>query len=183
MMKYSKMAEVQHLPGDKIHDGIAAWNGYSLNAEHLWQDQQASRIVQRGELWKFWQDITCILLTVKDDLVCRISGIYCTPCECGTVYNGQMGAPSRWDVRNMHHTAIPTSLQYESLTSRQLWITIHDSMVVARMTAYFNQLLKCVRSESSTFSHCSNSPGSLNSIEKSQNARYKYFSTSACSNK
>lgn len=41
------MAEVQHLPGDKIHDGIAAWNGYSLNAE---QDQQASGIVQRGEL-------------------------------------------------------------------------------------------------------------------------------------
>jgi hypothetical protein len=27
MMKYGKMAEVQHLPGDKIHDGIAAWSG------------------------------------------------------------------------------------------------------------------------------------------------------------
>jgi hypothetical protein len=109
-----KMAEVQQLPGDKIHDGIGAWNGYySLYAEHLWQDQQASRIVQRGELRTFWQDIMCILLTVKDDLVCRILGtyLYCTPCECGTVYNGQMGAPSRWDVRNMHHTIISTSLQ------------------------------------------------------------------------
>jgi len=36
MMKYSEMAEVQTLPHNKIHDGIAAWNGYySLYAEHL----------------------------------------------------------------------------------------------------------------------------------------------------
>jgi hypothetical protein len=82
MMKYSKMADVQHLPGDKIHDGIAAWNCcYSPYAEHLWQDQQASRIVQR-ELRTFWQDIMCILLKAKDNLVCRILGIYFTPCEC-----------------------------------------------------------------------------------------------------
>ena len=31
-----KMAEVQHLLGDKIRDVTAAWNGYySLYAEHL----------------------------------------------------------------------------------------------------------------------------------------------------
>jgi len=36
-----------------------------------------------------------ILLTVKDDLVCTILGIHCTPCKCGTAYNGQLGAPSR----------------------------------------------------------------------------------------
>jgi hypothetical protein len=36
MMKYTKMAEVKPLPDNKIHDGIAAWNGYySLYAEHL----------------------------------------------------------------------------------------------------------------------------------------------------
>jgi hypothetical protein len=36
MIKYSEMAEVQHIPGDKIHDGLGAWNGYySLYAEHL----------------------------------------------------------------------------------------------------------------------------------------------------